>query len=51
MDRDDFIIAVYCLVCEHYASIRAAYGVRHGGVCSRADRRRGYHHGALWRVL
>jgi hypothetical protein len=31
MDRDDFIITVYCLVCEHYAIIRAAYGVRHGG--------------------
>ncbi len=31
MDRDDFIIPVYCLVCEHYALIRAAYGVRHGG--------------------
>ena len=31
MDRDDFIITVYCLVCEHYALIRAAYGVRHGG--------------------
>src|SRR5512143_3862808 len=31
MDRDDFIITVYCLVWEHYAIIRAAYGVRHGG--------------------
>ena len=31
MDRDDFIITVYCLVCEHYAILRAAYGVRHGG--------------------
>jgi hypothetical protein len=31
MDRDAFIITVYCLVCEHYAIIRAAYGVRHGG--------------------
>lgn len=31
MDRDEFIISVYCLVCEHYAAIRARYGVRHGG--------------------
>lgn len=31
MDRDDFIILVYCLVCEHYPSIRATYGVRRGG--------------------
>ena len=30
MDRDDFIITVYCLVCEHYAILRAAYGVGHG---------------------
>src|SRR5512147_285682 len=31
MDRADFIITVYCVVCEHYAIIRAAYGVRPGG--------------------
>jgi hypothetical protein len=31
MDRDDFIITVYCLVCEHYQAIRASYGVRRGG--------------------
>jgi hypothetical protein len=31
MDRDDFILTVSCLVCEHYAILRAAYGVRHGG--------------------
>jgi Transposase DDE domain len=31
MDRDDFIITVYCLVCEHYQALRAAYTVRQGG--------------------
>lgn len=31
MDRDEFIISVYCLVCEHYAAIRTRYGLRHGG--------------------
>ncbi len=32
MDRHDFIITVYCLVCDHYPAIKATYGVRRGGV-------------------
>src|SRR4051794_40214106 len=32
MDRNDFIITVYCLVCDHYPAIKATYGVRRGGV-------------------
>ncbi|MCA1599107.1 MAG: IS982 family transposase [Chloroflexi bacterium] len=31
MDRDQFIIAVYCLVCEQYRAIAAQRGVRRGG--------------------
>ncbi len=31
MDRDDFIITVYCLVCEHYDVIQATYPLRQGG--------------------
>ena len=31
MDRDDFIITVYCLVCEHYAMIQTCYPLRRGG--------------------
>ena len=31
MDRDDFIIAVYLLVCEHYQAIRNQYRLRRGG--------------------
>jgi hypothetical protein len=31
MDRDDFIIAVYLLVCEHYQAIRTKYRLRRGG--------------------
>ena len=31
MDRDDFIITVYCLVCEHYQAIQAICPVRRGG--------------------
>jgi hypothetical protein len=31
MDRDDFIITVYCLVCEHYQAIRNTYPLRRGG--------------------
>jgi hypothetical protein len=31
MDRDDFIITVYCLVCEHYQAIRDTYPLRRGG--------------------
>jgi len=31
MDRDDFIITVYCLVCDHYQTIQATYPVRRGG--------------------
>jgi len=31
MDRDDFIITVYCLVCEQYQAIRTIYQLRLGG--------------------
>ena len=31
MDRDHFIITVYCLVCEHYQVIQATYPFRRGG--------------------
>ena len=31
MDRKDFIIAVYLLVCEHYQAIRARLPLRRGG--------------------
>lgn len=31
MDRDEFIITVYCLVCEHYRVIKNTYAVRRGG--------------------
>lgn len=31
MDRDDFIITVYCLVCEHYQVIKDTYRLRRGG--------------------
>ncbi len=31
MDRDDFIITVYCLVCDHYQAITAAHPLRRGG--------------------
>ncbi len=31
MDRDHFIIAVYCLVCEHYRAIAAGGRIRRGG--------------------
>jgi len=31
MDRYDFVITVYCLVCEHYQAIRSARPVRRGG--------------------
>jgi len=31
MDRDDFIITVYCLVCEHYQALKAQYPIRRGG--------------------
>jgi hypothetical protein len=31
MDRDTFIIAVYCLVVEHYRAHAALYPMRHGG--------------------
>jgi hypothetical protein len=31
MDRDEFIITVYCLVCEHYRVIKNTYPVRRGG--------------------
>jgi hypothetical protein len=31
MDRYDFIITVYCLVCEHYQAIRSVHPLRRGG--------------------
>jgi hypothetical protein len=31
MDRDEFIITVYCLVCEHYRVIKSQYPLRRGG--------------------
>jgi len=31
MDRDSFIITVYCLVCEHYQAIIQDRPLRHGG--------------------
>jgi len=31
MDRDEFIITVYCLVCEHYQRIKSTYPLRRGG--------------------
>jgi hypothetical protein len=31
MDRDEFIITVYCLVCEHYRVIKNTYPLRRGG--------------------
>ena len=31
MNRDDFIITVSCLVCEHYQALKALYRLRHGG--------------------
>jgi len=31
MDRDDFIIAVFLVVCEHYQAIKEKYRIRRGG--------------------
>ena len=31
MDRDDFIIAVFLVVCEHYQVIKGQYCLRRGG--------------------
>ncbi len=31
MDRDEFIITVYCLVCEHYQVIKTTSSMRRGG--------------------
>ena len=31
MDRDEFIITVYCLVCEHSQVIKNIYPLRRGG--------------------
>lgn len=31
MDRDNFIIAVYLVVCEHYQAIKKQYRIRRGG--------------------
>lgn len=32
MDRAEFILTVYCLVCEHYQMIKRRYLLRRGGV-------------------
>ena len=39
MDRDEFIITVYCLVCEHYGVIKNIYPLRRD-----RPRRRPLHH-------
>jgi len=31
MDRDDFIITVYCLVCDQYQALFSEHPLRHGG--------------------
>ncbi len=31
MDRDDFIISVFCLVCDQYRALCAEHPLRHGG--------------------
>jgi hypothetical protein len=31
MDRDQFIITVYCLVCTQYQALTAAHPIRRGG--------------------
>jgi len=31
MDRDDFIIAVFLVVCEHYQAVKKQYRIRRGG--------------------
>ena len=31
MDRDDFIIAVFLVICEHYQAIKEQYRLRRGG--------------------
>ncbi len=31
MDRDEFIITVYCAVCEHYQALQARHPIRRGG--------------------
>ena len=31
MDRDDFIITVYCLVCNQYRALFSEQPLRHGG--------------------
>jgi hypothetical protein len=31
MDRDSFIITVYCLVVEHYHLVKEKYPIRRGG--------------------
>ena len=32
MDRYDFIITTYCLVCDYYQMIKAQYKIRRGGL-------------------
>ena len=51
MDRDEFIITVYCLVCEHYQVIKNTYPVAARRICPRPERRRSHHPGALRRVF
>lgn len=31
MDRDDFIIAVFLVVCKHYQAVKKQYRIRRGG--------------------
>jgi hypothetical protein len=31
MDRDEFIIAVYCAGCERYHALEALHSIRRGG--------------------
>jgi hypothetical protein len=31
MDREQCIITVYCIVCDHYQAIKANYRLRRGG--------------------
>ena len=38
MDRDEFIITVYCLVCEHYQVIKSLLPLAPGRICARPER-------------
>ena len=37
MDRDEFIITVYCLVCEHYQVIKRTLSVAPRRICPRPE--------------